>query len=173
MAKKPKQEVGARNTPVWGLNLMRRDMLASLMDDLIMCEQQGIHESHCQAVKRALAQLVNQSSAIPDAPIFRSTIWEIFQEFEELYGHWNDVSGSHEGAQQSRRDHIRSLRRTRHRLAVRVRTNMHILDNELDLQLIDSMYAGFTALIKEVPQSFPKVAEAVARYLDRRAEATV
>ena len=158
----------SRGTGLWGINLFRADALSQLMNDLLYREKVGLHDEQCDKVKLALGEIVNLASSIPDGSWFRGTIWEELQDFADIYTHWNSHYGNDPAIIQRRQDELRKLRNKRNRIARKIRKNQHVLQNELDLQLIDNMYAAFGKLVQSLPEVFVNLAKAIERFSVRK-----
>lgn len=158
----------SRGTALWGINLFRSDALSQLMNDLLHRERIGLLDEQCDKVKLALGEIVNIASSIPDGSWFRGTIWKELQDFADIYSHWNSHSGNDPDIVQRRQTELRKLRDKRNRIARRIRKNQHVLQNDLDLQLVDNMYAAFGKLANSLPEVFVNLAKAVERFMDRK-----
>lgn len=163
-----KEEPLRRNSPAWAIDRFRSDALPKLLDDLAPVAETGIPEAECLRVKKALNQIIDDASELPDGGIFRRAIWQHLQDFHDLYSQWNDVKGKGDAPKARRDEIIREIRSCRNKIAKAARTNAHILNQELDLGLIDSFYSSLRALIETAPTLFVKLGEAVKRYFTRR-----
>ena len=154
--------VGKKGSPVWGVNYFRRDALVSLMDDLVEREKEGLADEECQHVQRCLSRLANAAAAIPDHSFWRTTILKEMQGFADIYLKWNSHTG--EEAPRKRRLELSNLRKKRNRLASAVRTNQYILENELDLALVESMYQAMGSLAEVLPEIFKNLGGSVSYF---------
>ncbi|MEW6184769.1 MAG: hypothetical protein AB1585_03410 [Thermodesulfobacteriota bacterium] len=170
MAKK--KEINERGTPLWSLNLLRSDLLPSLLDDLFLAESTGFTDAHCTEVKKALSKLVNAATLIPDGGFLTRTVWDEFQRFEIVYHDWNSLSGDHDAAKAHRRNHLMRLRKQRHRISKRIRNNQHILSNELDLKLLSVSHQAMADLVGAVPNLFVELSKAIARFAVKQGKIT-
>jgi hypothetical protein len=158
----------SRGTALWGINLFRADALSQLMNDLLHREKVGLLDEQCEKVKLALGEIVNIASSIPDGSWFRGAIWQEMQDFADIYSNWNSHYGNDPEIIQRRQLELRKLRDKRNRIARRIRKNQHVLQNELDLQLVDNMYAAFGNLVRALPEVFVNLAKAIDRFTDRK-----
>lgn len=158
----------SRNTPMWGLDILRQDALPRLLDDLGETNIRGIPETICKQVKATHDKMTDLATVIPDKSLFRKSVWQAFQEYADAYAEWNDVDGETEEAQVKRRKALKKVRAKRNGLATIIRKNKHILANELDIALIDDMYKALGNLAQNAPEYFGKLAEAIARYQLKR-----
>lgn len=161
-------KVYERNTAVWALNRLREDALPRLIDDLRDKHEEGIPEDVCVEVKATHQKLLDFASTVPDKSLLHKSILPVLEKYSEQYIAWNNIDGDDDESREKRRAAIKELRKTRHGLATVVRKNLHVLDNELDISLIDSMYKALSDLVTAAPNFFNTLAGAVARYFDRR-----
>lgn len=157
-----------RNTPVWAINRLRSDAIPALLNDLSNAGNEGYTEDICAVVAGTLRELTNEAAGIPDKSIWRKSIYDSVQAFEDRYIEWNDINGSDENAQSKRKNLLKKLRVERQNIAMTVRENCHIINNELDLKLIDRTYNGLGRLVEKAPEIFSNLAKAIARYFKRR-----
>lgn len=154
-----------RGTIVWGINRLRSDALVSLLDDLTARETTGIQQIQCDQVKLALGYLVNSATVIPDdRGWWRSTIWQELQDFLDIYETWNSHSGDHPQSVADRKAALKKLRRKRNRIATKIRKHQFVIQSELDLKLVESMYEALGRLAKAFPDVFVELGSAVARF---------
>jgi hypothetical protein len=158
----------SRGTALWGINLFRADALSQLMNDLLYREKVGLLDEQCDKVKLALGEVVNVASSIPDGSWFRGAIWQELQDFADIYTNWNSHYGNDPAIVQRRQLELRKLRDKRNRIARRIRKNQHVLQNELDLRLVDNMYAAFGKLVHSLPDVFVNLAKAIERFTERK-----
>ena len=160
------QEISSnRGTVLWGVNRLRSDALVALLDDLTVQERNGISDSQCNQVKIALGFLVNSATAIPDENgWWRTTIWQELQEFLEIYEKWNSHSGNGDESVKRRRIALKKLRGKRNRIATKIRKHQFIIQSELDLKLVESMYDALGKLAKAFPDVFVQLGAAVSRF---------
>jgi hypothetical protein len=138
--------------------------MVQLLDDLCTAVEKGIPESLCKQIRSALARVVNSATTIPDGSILRTAIWRHIQNFEGFYKQWNDVNGSDSTAVIERTRIIKLMRNERHSIAVACRRNHHILNNELDLELITSFYHALGEAAKSSPEILSQLVAAVSRF---------
>ena len=112
--------------------------------------------SNATKSKIALGEIVNVASSIPDGSWFRGSIWKELQDFADIYHNWNSHYGNDPAIVQRRQEELRNLRAKRNRIARRIRKNQFVLQNELDLQLVEDMYAAFGKLAHSLPWCFRK-----------------
>jgi hypothetical protein len=143
-----------RGTALWAFNRLRSDALVMLMNDLVRAQSDGLNEEQCDHVKIVLAQVSNCATALPDGSAIRKAIWREFQRFEDIYASWNDPKGNYASAQDHRKKELRNLRKCRHKLSRRTRKNLHILEDNLDLAIVDAAYGSLEDLIKLAPKYF-------------------
>lgn len=153
-----------RGTALWAFNRLRSDALVMLMNDLVRAQSDGLNEEQCDHVKIVLAQVSNCATALPDGSAIRKAIWQEFQRFEDIYASWNDPKGNYASAQDHRKKELRKLRRCRHKLARRTRKNLHILEDNLDLAIVDAAYGSLEDLIKLAPEVFRDLSKAIKRF---------
>ncbi|MEJ6404945.1 hypothetical protein [Yoonia sp. 2307UL14-13] len=157
-----------RNTSVWALNRLREDALPRLIDDLKGQHEEGIPENICDEVKAAHREILDLASTIPDQALFRRSILPLLERYCDLYIQWNDIDGNDDSARKRRAELVKKIRKARLALATQVRKNMHVLENELDISLIDSMYKALNGIVQAAPKLFEKLSGAVTRYMNRR-----
>ena len=161
--KKPTGQVDARRgTALWGINRFRSDALVQLLNDLAGFQEAGIESQPCRQVSSTFAKITNLSSTSPGGSFWHKSIHVLMQEFQNHYIRWS----SHQGpdAAEARRKTLQDLRKTRSRIANRVRENQFILQNELDLRLIQNMYEAMGELATSLPDRFKNLSRAVARF---------
>lgn len=168
MAKKSPQVDTEQGTVIWGANSLRSDGLARLLDDLVDLEATGLADDACAKVRTALEKLATAAAEIPDGTFWRGAIYTEIEEFSELYTKWNSHQGMDTTAIALRRSALKSLRASRHEIAKRMRANQFILQSELDLKLIEGMYASLRELSLSLPEIFKNLAKAVSRYDNRK-----
>lgn len=156
-----------KGTSLWALNQFRTDILVSLMDDLVILENQGLSNEQCNLVQTALEIIVNRATALPDYSFFKKSIWQILQKFEDTYRQWNEITGHDTISIEKRRKAIKKMRHFRNRLATKIRKNQFILAKELDLKLIKDFYDAFGELVKTLPAIFKELSKAVSRYSNK------
>jgi len=157
----------SRGSVVWGINLLRSDALSRLLDDLVDLEETGLRREDCRKVAIALEKLANQASSVPDHTWWRHTIYGEVEKFKEMYDQWNYNEGSNSEAIYRRKVALKELRARRNLLATTIRKNQYIIQEELDLALVDSMYSALRELNLALPALFKNVGKAVARYYSR------
>ena len=140
-------------------NQFRSKGLGSLLDDLLELEETGLTDSQCQQVRLALGKIVNASAAIPDGSWLRGSVFNELEAFEHLYIQWN----GHTTAEQ-RKETLGKMRKRRQRIAQRIRKNQYILSEELDLNLLKSIYDSLGQLSKDMPRIFPNLSSAMKNF---------
>lgn len=163
-----KHKVYPKNTAVWGFDIFRQDALPRLLDDLGATNQKGIPEEICDLVKGTHDRMTDIASTLPDKSFFRKSVWQAFDGYAEAYALWNDVEGDDPATQIERRKALKNVRNKRNVLATTVRKNRHVLESELDLKIVDDIYATLGDLVKNAPEYFQKLGAAVSRYDAKR-----
>jgi len=158
---------GSRGTPLWGINLFRADALSQLLNDLLLREKVGLERHECDKVKLALGKLVNQTSEFPDGSFLGKVLWQELQDFSRIYAEWNFHEGAAPDAVQTRRLALEKLRDKRHRIARKIRKSQYVIANELDLQVVRSLYDALKTLCQELPSIFSRLMKAVERFFKR------
>ncbi len=164
-----KKEINASGTAMHLFNCFRSDALSQILNDLLALERQGIDESVCQRIRAALEVVVNEATSIPDGSFISNPLWKDLDHFKNTYATWNDVRGEDPVAVAQRREILQRLREARHKIARRTRVNQFVLSNELDLDVVGSMYGAFTQVFSAFPQMFVNLGKAIARYESKRA----
>ena len=154
-----------RGTAFWGFDRFKSDVLVQLLNDLSDLEGAGLPDEHCQHIKLALAKLTNLTTAIPDGTFLKKGLWVDFQKLETLYTEWNDYKGLN--PVEYRKGKLQDLRKQRHLIAQKARKNHHILTQELDLQLVNSVYEALADLAKALPDILKNLSRAISRYKSR------
>jgi hypothetical protein len=157
----------SRGSVVWGVNLLRSDALSRLLDDLVDLQETGLRREDCQKVVIALEKLANHTSTVPDYTWWRRTIHGEVVKFKETYEKWNYNEGMDNEAVYRRKMALKDLRTRRNLLSTTIRKNQYILEKELDLALVESMYSALRDLNLALPSLFKNVGMAVARYDSR------
>ncbi len=161
-----------KNTAGWAFDRIRQDALVQLLNDIQNSESAGYDEEICVKVRSALGGVVNLATTIPDRDgIFKTAVWKLLQEFEELYIKWNKVNGSSGNNIKAREGLRKKMRKKRHQIAHKVRKNFFILGNDLDLQSVDAVYQLFYEATKAAPEILSNLSKAVERYMSKRAAA--
>ncbi len=161
------ENVGRRGTPSWGFKDLRSMMLTNLLDDLKEVETAGLSNEQCNEIKRALSHMVNWATAIPDGSFFNKAIWKVINQFENEYISWNDSSRKGEDAIEHRKKKYQRLRHLRHKIAKKSRKHAHVLNQELDLDLIDDVYKAFGDAVKAAPEVLKNLSSAVKNYFEK------
>jgi hypothetical protein len=154
----------SKGTVVWGMNHFKQFGLTSLLDDLVEVEDKGFDNKVCDQVRKALDKISNSFTDIPDNLLFRRAIYSRMEDFTKSYLDWNNIDGSEEKSKKIRVNSMRVIRKKRHLLANQIRKNVHIINENLDLKTIDSIYTALGDLAKAVPNIFIKLADAVLSY---------
>lgn len=157
-----------RNSTIWALNSLRQDALPRMLDDLGATSMDGIPETVCREVRSAHDKMVDLATIIPDKSFFRKSVWKTFEQYAEAYAKWNDVKGNDTASQKKRRDALSKVREKRNALATAIRKNQHIIDSEIDIKLVDDMYAALGGVVKKAPELFVELGNALTRYGKRR-----
>lgn len=157
-----------RNSPAWAIDRFRADALFQIMNDLKPVGDVGIPDHECQKVKLALSEIIDAASSLPDGGVFRKAVWQHLQEYHDLYAKWNNIEGTSSDSKLKRHQVIVDLRDCRNRIAKATRLNIHILNKELDLALIDGWYKSLRKLVETTPRLFSQLGRAVERYFGRR-----
>lgn len=158
----------SRGTVVWGINWFRQDALSKLLDDLLDKEQTGYSQEICDKVKEAIGKIANLSSGFPDHSWWRKSILSEIEGFLKIYEKWNNHEGDELEKIAGRKKELKNLRSKRNKLATRIRKNQHIIDNELDLKLVESIYKALSMLVESFPETFTSLAKALNRYVTRK-----
>lgn len=158
----------SRGTVVWGVNWLRSDGLAKLLDDLLEQESTGYSQEICDKVDEALGKIANQASGLPDYSWWRKSILSELEGFLNIYRKWNNHEGAEPEKVEGRKRELKNLRTKRNKLATRIRKNQHIIQNELDLSMVDSMHEALGELVKAFPDVFKSLAKALERYASRK-----
>jgi hypothetical protein len=169
--KRPEPQPGQKGTALWALNRYREDALTALLDDLVDLENEGLPPDECVGVRRALEKGANRASEIEDG-WFRNVL-HAFERLVKDYEKWNDPTGTEPATVAERRGHLKTLRRTRQRLATRIRKRTHVLAKSLDLRIVDAQYEALEELIRAIPTKLPKLAKAVARFAAGRGSSPI
>jgi hypothetical protein len=165
MAKANALEVGKKGTPLWAFNRYRTDALTSLLDDLVVIEDRGLSFQECAHVRQALEKSANCAAQIPDG-WFRN----VLSSFERLvtdYDAWNNTQGTDQGTIEQRRNRIKRLRRTRQKLATRVRKQTYKLANNLDLEIVKAQYKALEDLTKALPATFRELSKTINKIVGK------
>lgn len=157
------ESVGARGTAVWGLNQFRQGALVSLLNDLASVRESGLAGDQCKEVEQALERVVNVSTQIPDGSFFRKSVYQHLEKFLALYNKWNNPGDASDPIGHRQR-FLKKLRKRRHRLARTIRRNQHVLNRELDLKLLEKIYASLGGLATSLPEIFKDLAKTVKNF---------
>ena len=160
--------VANRGSVVWGFNAFRRDALVNLLNDLLERKENGLNKTECDLVAKAIGKIVHIATAIPDGSWVRGAIWKELQNFEKIYERWNSHEGNDPEIVKNRIKELKNLRKSRHNIARKVRKNGHIIDKELDLTLVEDMYAAFGGLVKALPDIFTNLSRAINHFNKRK-----
>lgn len=161
---KTKPADNRRGTPYWAMNVLRSDLLTNLLLDLHTSEEVGLSDEECRVVTTSLEKMAIIASEIPDKWFIFSSIKSALDRFTEAYKDWNDPKGADTKAREGRRKALVLLSDRRHSLAKVVHRNRYIISNEVDMQLIKSLYATAGAIPKQIPKLFKNVAGSVKRF---------
>ena len=156
----------SRGTVVWGANWFRQDALSRLLDDLLEQEKTGYPQETCDKVSEAIEKIANAASGLPDNSWWRKSVLGELEGFLKIYIKWNNHEGEEQEKIEGRKKELKNLRAKRNKLATRIRKNQYIIQNDLDLGVIDSMYEALSGLVKSSPEIFKLLAKALKRYID-------
>jgi hypothetical protein len=104
-------------------------------------------------------------------------LFELLEDFSRIYQEWNSDDHIHEEVEKCyhRQIKVKELRKCRYRIrkkelriSKKIKYDQHVIDNELDLKTITSLYECFNALCKEAPGIFKNLSKALARYSSRK-----
>lgn len=152
---------------LWAFDRFRSSALPKLLDDILKYERVGFSEDECNQVRKTLDKILNLCSEIPDKSFFKKSIYSRLLEFKELYIKWNEVKGSDKKSIADRNKILEKLRSKRSQLAKTVRKNSFILENELDLNLLKSIYEALGDLAKALPKIFTNLSKAVSSFFKK------
>ena len=158
----------SRGTVVWGANWVRQDALSRLLDDLLVQEKTGYSQETCDKVSKAIGKMANAAAGLPDHSWWRSSIVGELEGFLKIYEDWNNHEGEEQEKVEGRKKELKKLRAKRNKLATRMKKNLHIIQNDLDLAIIDSMYEALSDIVKSSPEIFTSLAKALNRYIARK-----
>jgi hypothetical protein len=164
-----KQEINQSGSAVHLFNCFRSDALSQILNDLLSLERHGLKDEVCNKIQGALGVVINEATSIPDGSFISKPLWRDIQNFNDVYVKWNGIRGDDSEAIERRRDLLRALREKRHKIAKRARVNQYILSNELDLQVVHSMYGALTQVFSAFPDLFKNLGKAISRYEVKRA----
>ncbi|MET0118953.1 MAG: hypothetical protein ABW090_16140 [Sedimenticola sp.] len=153
-----------RGTATWAFNRFRSDALSKILNDLLALENTGLDENICEKVQEALGIVINEATSIPDGSFLGKPLWKDLEAFKDTYVIWNDVNGTDEAAIRKRRDVLKKLRVKRHKVARRARKNQFVLANDLDLEVVRTMYSAMSNLANSVPDVFKQLAKSVSSF---------
>lgn len=166
-----KQELDTkRGSVLWHFNQFRSDLLVALMDDLVEHQETGLDEDDCDQVLKGLAKMVNWASAFPDGSFLRRSVYQEMQEFEKSFQNWCAIKGDRSAKQRERQKVLQQMRKFRNRLSRKARQNQFILDQELDLKLIDSLYDILHGISQSVPNFFTALTKALEKIGKRKSQ---
>ena len=151
-------------TAIWGLNRWRSDGLVQLMEDLVALDQHGLSDEHCETVRQSLERMTIHASALPDSSLVRRSVMSELENFTTAYEKWNDIQGQDGQAILQRRAALKTMRKRRKQLALVIRSNQHVLAEELDLELISAFYHALGTITTAMPDLFSNLAKAIERF---------
>ena len=165
---KPKKHPKLENYPVgnhvWAFEKFKQDALPSLLNDLGNTGLVGIPDEQCNLIKEAHQIMINFAATFPDGGVFRKAIWQYFEAYANQYEIWNDIEGNDLSAKEARKKELRKLRKARNELARAVRVNKAIIDENLDIQLVTSVYTALSKVVQKSPETFIHLSKAIDRY---------
>ncbi|HDP99255.1 MAG TPA: hypothetical protein ENN22_08750 [bacterium] len=153
-----------RGTPVWGFKHFKENGLVNLMLDLLQKAHTGLDDQQCQTVSDSLEEISIQLSKIPDHFWIRKSIMGSFDQFKAAYFKWNEIKGNDSKAAKARQKALQRMRKNRHKMARVVRTNVKILNDALDLELIENIYGALGNIPRALPELFINLSKAVTRF---------
>ncbi|MDW7681458.1 MAG: hypothetical protein SCK70_12905 [bacterium] len=153
-----------RGTPVWGFKQFKENGLVNLMLDLLKRAGTGLDDQQCETVSDSLEEISIQLSKIPDHFWIRKSIMGCFDQFKSAYFKWNEIKGDDSTAVKARQKALTKMRKNRHKLARVVRTNVKILNDALDLELIENIYGALGNITRALPELFINLSKAVASF---------
>jgi len=154
-----------RGTAIWGINRLRSDLLPALLADLEKRESEGIESGQCVRVAKTLAQLAESATALSAGEAdWKTALYADLTAFQEVFvAHNMDLEDKDE-AIKNRVVTLAQLRTIRQKLSDRVRRNLSVIEREVDIRVVESMFAPFRELAKEFPDTLPQLGSAVARF---------
>jgi hypothetical protein len=155
-----RQVDNTQGSTLWAFNRFRSDVLTTLLNDLSRHEARGIDDVTCARIKYALSTLVNLSTALPDGGFLQRSVFDELLIFERRYTEWNAVERFDAPG---RVRALKRLRESRKRLSNIIRRNQYVIQSELDLELIRSMYEAVENLVT----ALPSVLSGLGRVLER------
>jgi hypothetical protein len=141
----------SRRTTLWSYNVFRARILSSLLNDLLLKEESGLNEDECKNIRYFLGRIVNIATDLPDGGFLKKSVFSLISDFEKEYIKWNDINISEPNARNARSKQLNHLRRKRKRIATVARRNQFILEKELDLKIVESIYTAVNELIEKIP----------------------
>jgi hypothetical protein len=168
-------EVSQRGGYIWAFERFRSDALDQLLKDLAKREYKGLPLEVCKAVKLSLSEIVTEAAGVVSGGIFSRPLYVELEKIEECYVKWNDQVVDDEVLAASRRHYyLKEMRKHRQRLArktkrdvSRIRRDQYVLMNDLDLEVIKSIYKSFSKLCEFAPEVFTELSKAVNRFYRR------
>lgn len=154
-----------RGTAVWGVNRLRSDLLPALLADLAKRESDGIERAQCMRMAKTLAQLADSATTLsPGEAAWKSALHADLTAFQEVFvAHNMDLQNKDE-AIRNRTVTLGQLRAIRQKLSDRVRRNLSAIEREVDVRVVETMFAPFRDLATEFRDTLPQVGSAVARF---------
>ena len=154
-------ELGKRDTSLWEYKRYVQGSLTSLLDDLEVAAHSGVTDKQCRAIHESLKKGANLAAGIPDGPFF--SIGRAAEQFANQHREWNEVRGSESGALERRRNCMKRLRKTRNKIARRLRKNGSVIDANLDVQRHRAVHQALIRVVQDSPDIFRNLAKAVER----------
>ena len=111
--------------------------------------------------------MVNWATAIPDGSFFSKGIQKVIKQFENEYLSWNEPPDKGEEAIEHRKKKYDKSRHLRHKIAKKARRHAHVLNQELDLDLIDDVYKALGDAVKAAPDVLKNLSSAVKNYFEK------
>jgi hypothetical protein len=158
-----------RGTPLWALDRLRSDALASFLADIVAREEDGLSSADCDQVRAALEELVGAAQTLDEDSVLKSLVWKELEAFQQIYAQWNHPTGRSPEARRDRREALRRLRRRRDKIAELVRERQDKLADEFDLEFIRQSYRVMARIVQRAPGLFPNLGRAVLRFEARLA----
>ncbi len=141
----------SRGTSLWSYNVFRSRILSSLLNDLLLKEENGINDDECKNIRFFLGRIVNIATDLPDGGFLKKSVFSLITDFEKEYIKWNEIKISQPNATNVRSKQLQHLRRKRKKIATVARRNQFILEKELDLKIVESIYTAVNELIEKIP----------------------
>lgn len=150
-------------------NWFRRELLRSLLDDLVEREKLGLGE-HCKKVREALGKLVNAAGDSELSGSFsRAQIYPELEKLERLYIEWNEHEDKKlPDADAQRRNSLNKMRACRKKIAQKISTYQGVLSQECDQAFFRRICEVFSEICRNNSGIFPNLTRAVNNFTDGR-----